>query len=57
MEICQSNDCKKFDWATDPDERAKLWQARHNTWFAFKALHPNRRVERFFSYEFRIYYF
>jgi D-lactate dehydrogenase (cytochrome) len=43
-EICANNNSKDFKWATDLEERNKLWQARHNSWFAFKALHPNRRV-------------
>jgi len=44
VEICKNNNCKEFNWASDPEERAKLWQARHNSWFAFKALNPNRKV-------------
>jgi D-lactate dehydrogenase (cytochrome) len=33
-----------FRWALAPDERAKLWQARHNAYHAAKALRPNCRV-------------
>ena len=44
MEICQQNKSNDFKWSIDLDERNKLWQARHNIWFAFKALHPNRKV-------------
>jgi len=43
-DICQANGCVTFEWAVDPDERNKLWAARHNMWFAFKALYPNRKV-------------
>ena len=44
LEVCQQNNSKDFQWATDPEERQKLWKARHNSWFAFKALYPNRKV-------------
>ncbi|RNA09021.1 putative D-lactate mitochondrial [Brachionus plicatilis] len=44
MEICKENQCKEFNWATDPEERIKLWHARHNSWFAFKSIHPNRKA-------------
>ncbi|CAF0874382.1 unnamed protein product [Brachionus calyciflorus] len=44
MEICKSNSCKEFQWATDPEERNRLWHARHNSWFAFKSIHPNRKA-------------
>lgn len=44
MQICQQNNSKSFKWATDLEERNKLWSARHNTWFAFKSLYPNRKV-------------
>ncbi len=29
-----------FQWATDPDERARLWKARHDAYFAALALRP-----------------
>ena len=44
MEICKQNNSKSFKWATDLEERNKLWSARHNTWFAFRSLYPNRKV-------------
>ena len=44
VDICKQNECRAFNWATDPEERSKLWQARHNSWFAMKALHPNRKA-------------
>lgn len=29
-----------FEWATSPEERTRLWQARHNGYFAGRALRP-----------------
>ena len=34
-----------FAWATDPEERRKLWQARHDAYYAWKATRPG--VEAF----------
>lgn len=33
-----------FAWADTPDERARLWKARHNAFWAVKALYPGFRV-------------
>ncbi len=44
MSICKENSCKDFKWSADLEERNKLWSARHNSWFAIKALYPNRKV-------------
>ena len=34
----------RFRWATRPEERAKLWQARHDALYACRALRPGARV-------------
>lgn len=33
-----------FAWATTPEERTRLWTARHNAYFAAIHAHPGRRV-------------
>lgn len=39
-EIIESNGGSKFQWATELEERNKLWKARHNAWYADMALRP-----------------
>ena len=38
-----ANDCgaKGFEWTTRPEDRTRLWQARHDGYYAVKALKPN----------------
>jgi D-lactate dehydrogenase (cytochrome) len=33
-----------FSWTTSPEERKKLWQARHDAAYANKALRPGAEV-------------
>lgn len=35
----------KFEWSTDDDERHRLWQARHNAYFAALDLRPGCRAK------------
>jgi D-lactate dehydrogenase (cytochrome) len=33
-----------FEWSATPEERTRLWTARHNCYFACRGLRPNARV-------------
>ena len=33
-----------FEWATKPEDRSRLWKARHNAYYAAKALSPGKHV-------------
>ncbi|XP_064641152.1 probable D-lactate dehydrogenase, mitochondrial [Lineus longissimus] len=39
-ELAASNGGSDFAWAKDPEERNKLWKARHACWYALLALRP-----------------
>ncbi len=42
--IAQDHGASGFRWATDPAERGKLWQARHDALWAALALHPGSQA-------------
>ena len=46
-EVIESNGGSKFKWATELEERNKLWKARHNAWYADMALRPGCKVNDF----------
>jgi D-lactate dehydrogenase (cytochrome) len=41
--ICEEHRGNAFQWAIKPEERAKLWEARHNSYYAGLALAPGKR--------------
>ncbi|MBM3541111.1 MAG: FAD-binding protein [Alphaproteobacteria bacterium] len=42
--IARENGAAAFQWATKPEERTKLWQARHDAGYAAMALKPGGRI-------------
>jgi D-lactate dehydrogenase (cytochrome) len=40
QELASEHGGSNFQWATTPEDRTRLWQARHNTLFAALALRP-----------------
>jgi D-lactate dehydrogenase (cytochrome) len=44
QEIASDNGGPGFQWATTTEDRARLWQARHNTFYAARALRPGSKA-------------
>ncbi|WP_423828250.1 FAD-binding oxidoreductase [Solimicrobium silvestre] len=44
QEIARDNGSADFEWATHPEDRSRLWTARHNAYFALLQLRPGSRA-------------
>ena len=44
QEIAKDHDGREFTWATHPEDRSKLWTARHNAYFAGLQVKPGTRA-------------
>ncbi|MFX1734847.1 FAD-linked oxidase C-terminal domain-containing protein [Paraburkholderia sp. A1RI_3L] len=44
QEIAAQNGGEGFEWATRPEDRSRLWNARHNAYFAMLQLKPGCRA-------------
>lgn len=44
QEVAHENNASGFEWATRPEDRTRLWAARHNAYFAILQLRPGARA-------------
>lgn len=44
QQIAADNGASEFEWTSDPQERARLWKARHNIHYALQSMRPNARI-------------
>lgn len=44
QQIANEHGAEGFEWATRPEDRSRLWQARHNAYFALLQLRPGSRA-------------
>lgn len=44
QEIAAEHGGREFEWATRPEDRSRLWQARHDTYYACLGLKPGARA-------------
>ncbi|MDE1183373.1 FAD-linked oxidase C-terminal domain-containing protein [Paraburkholderia sp.] len=44
QELATQNNGEGFEWATRPEDRSRLWNARHNAYFAMLQLKPGCRA-------------
>ena len=46
QQIADEHGAIGFEWATRPEDRSRLWQARHNAYFALLQLRPGSQIGR-----------
>ncbi|MFM1989751.1 MAG: hypothetical protein RJA99_2708 [Pseudomonadota bacterium] len=44
QEVSRSHGGRDFEWATQPEDRTRLWNARHNAYFAALQIRPGSRA-------------
>ena len=44
QEVARSHGGQDFEWATQPEDRTRLWNARHNAYFAALQIRPGCRA-------------
>jgi D-lactate dehydrogenase (cytochrome) len=44
QQIAEEHGCEGFEWATKPEDRTRLWSARHQAYFAGLQLRPGARA-------------
>jgi D-lactate dehydrogenase (cytochrome) len=44
QQIAEEHGCEGFEWATKPEDRTRLWAARHQAYFAGLQLRPGARA-------------
>ncbi len=44
QQLAADHGAEGFEWATRPEDRSRLWQARHNAYFALLQLRPGSRA-------------
>lgn len=44
QQIAAENGAAEFEWTSDPQERTRIWKARHTIHYALQSMRPNGRV-------------
>lgn len=44
QQIAADNGASEFEWTSDPQERSRIWKARHTIHYALQSMRPNARI-------------
>ena len=44
QQIAADNGAAEFEWTSDPQERTRIWKARHTIHYALQSMRPNARI-------------